>query len=309
MALPLIPFEGRMSYCLIKSIQMVLSYQGHTYAPEWLECVSGEPFGFTYVRDGQSFFAVDGLVYHRAGEHLLRALNYDYTYTGFSDAAAALAALDEALSAGPVVVGMLDMGYLTYAPDHQFSLGADHAIVVLARRPDVVIVHDPAGYAAVPLPLDDFLEAWRRDIYTGKPYGLWRIGKQGEPPTEEVIWKRTLARARENFTLPDETLPNGTIIHYGPNAMRLLAEDLNTYSERDLGALPFFSWRVSGQRCLDSAFFLREKLPEAAALRWEQCQIYGELQQASTPENRAALPGLLHRLAEYEERFIAMLHQ
>jgi hypothetical protein len=36
----------------------------------------------------------------------------------------------------------------------------------------VVIVHDPAGFVATPLPLSDFLAGWQRDIYTGKPYGL-----------------------------------------------------------------------------------------------------------------------------------------
>jgi hypothetical protein len=71
--------------------------------------------------------------------------------------------------------------------------------------------------------------------------------------------------------------------------------------------LPHFSWRVSAQRCLDSAFFLRDKLPHAAAIRWEECQIYGQLQQTSAANERAALPGLLERLAVREEEFIAAL--
>ena len=47
--------------------------------------------------------------------------------------------------------------------------------------------------------------------------------------------------------------------------------------------------------------------PDAAAIRWEQCQVYGALQQASAAGKRAALPALLERLAEYEERLIAAL--
>src|SRR6266566_3341185 len=114
MTIPLVPFEGRMSYCLIKCLQMVLAYQGHTYSLPWLECVSGEAFEFVYVRDEKGFFAVIGDRYHLAGEHLLRTLNYSYTYTGSSDGTAALAALQDELREGPVVAGMLDMGYLTY---------------------------------------------------------------------------------------------------------------------------------------------------------------------------------------------------
>jgi hypothetical protein len=307
MTLPLVPFEGRMSYCLIKSLQMVLAYQGHSYSLPWLECVSGEAFEFVYVRDGKQFFAVIGDRYHIAGEHLLRTLNYTYTYTGSSDGPTALVALEDALRKGPVVTGMLDMGYLTYSPYHQNALGGDHAIVVLALEPDRVIVHDPDGFVAVPLPLSDFLAAWQRDVYTGKPYGLWQIGEQGNPPSEEEIWERTLACAREHFARTRATLPDGTALIYGSEGMRTLAADLVAWPEHDLGSLAHFNWRVSAQRSLDSAFFLRERLPQAAAMRWEECQIYGQLQQASAANERARVSELLEHLAEQEERFIAAL--
>ncbi|HTK11179.1 MAG TPA: BtrH N-terminal domain-containing protein [Ktedonobacteraceae bacterium] len=304
---PLTPFEGRMSYCLIKCMQMVLANPGHVYSLPWLECVSGEPFGFVYVRDKAHFFAIDGYGYHLAGEHLLRTLNYTYTYTDATDDTSALAALENALKSGPVVAGMLDMGYLTYIPYHQQLYGSDHAIVVLALQPDAVIVHDPEGYVAVPLPLSDFLAGWQRDIYTGKPYGLWQIGAQGRPPTEDEIWERTLARARTNFACTPETFANGMTLLYGPDAMRTLAADLRSWPELALGSLPSFNWRVSAQRCLDSAFFLQARLPQAAAIRWEECLIYGQLQHASAVNKRAVLPELLEQLAEYETRFIAAL--
>lgn len=307
LTIPLVPFSGRMSYCLIRSLKMVLEYRGQTYPTPWLECVSGEPFGFVYVREPGNLFAIDGYAYHLAGEHLLRTLNYDYTYAGASDAQEALAALDSALRDGPVVAGMLDMGYLTYAPDHKAAHGADHAIVVLARDAESVTVHDPAGYPCVPLPLNDFLEAWQRDIYTGKPYGLWHIGTQGEPPNAEAIWSTTLARARENYAKTDEEIGNGASLLYGPGAMRTLAEDLRVAPERSLGALPYFNWRVSAQRCMDSAVFLRERLPEAAAIRWEETRVYGEIQQATVDERRAELPKLIDELADYETAFISAL--
>lgn len=307
MTIPQVPFEGRMSYCLIKSLQMVLAYQGHSYALPWLECVSGEAFEFVYIRNEKYFFAVIGDYYHLSGEHLLRTLNYTYTYTGSPDETTALTQLQNALREGPVVAGMLDMGYLTYAPNHLVALGADHAIVVLALQPDKVIVHDPAGFVAVPLPLSDFLAAWQRDIYTGKPYGLWQIGPQATPPTDNEIWEQTLACARTHLARTRGTAVDGSPLVYGPDGMRMLATDLKNSPERDLGTLPYFCWQVSGQRCLDSAFFLREKLPDAAALRWEECLIYGQLQQASAANERETLLGLLERLADYETRFIAAL--
>jgi hypothetical protein len=306
MTLPMVPYEGRMSYCLIKSIQMVLAHQGHTYDLPWLECVSGEVFGFAYIRGWPGTFAIVGYVYHEAGEHLLQTLNYDYSYTSAPDAGEAVKGLEQALRRGPVVAGMLDMGFLTYSPMHRQARGADHAIVVLALKPDEVIVHDPDGYVAVPLPLADFLEAWQRDIYTGKPYGLWQIGAQRQTPSKTEIWERTLERARQIYTRTVEEIPGAQII-YGPEGMRALAADFRAEPGRELGALPFFNWRVSAQRCLDGAMFLRERLPEASAIRWEQCQIYGRLQQTSAARATGRLPDLLERLADHEERFIDAL--
>lgn len=75
----------------------------------------------------------------------------------------------------------------------------------------------------------------------------------------------------------------------------------------DLGPLPSFSGRVSAQRCQASAIFLREKLPSASAIRWEESQLYGQLQYASVAGKRDALPVLLERLAGLEEECIAAL--
>jgi hypothetical protein len=307
MTMPMVPYEGRMSYCLVKSLQMVLAYQGHTYPLPWLECVSGVAFEFVYVPNPNQFFAIIGDYYHLGGERLLRNLNFSYTYTGYPDDKAALVALAAALKAGPVVAGMLDMGYLTYAPYHQALLGSDHAIVILALTGDSVIVHDPDGYCATPLPLGDFVEAWQRDIYTGKPYGLWQIGPQAKPPSEPEIWERTLAHARESLAHAPKTAFDGAPIIYGPEGMRTMARDLREQPERSLGGLAHFNWRVSGQRCLDSAFFLSEKLPQAASIRWEECQLYGQLQTATATNNRAALPDILECLAECEIQFIKAL--
>ena len=90
MTIPLVPFEGRMSYCLTKCLHMVLAHRGDHF-----------------------FFAVNGYPYHLAGQHLLRTLDYAYTYTSSADATTALVTLKDALQAGPVVAGMLDMGFLT----------------------------------------------------------------------------------------------------------------------------------------------------------------------------------------------------
>jgi hypothetical protein len=126
-------------------------------------------------------------------------------------------------------------------------------------------------------------------------------------PETDVIWDRTIAHARELYTRADELVAPGVIAHYGPQALRLLAGDLHAEPQRSLGALPYFGWRVSGQRCFDGATFLRERLPGAAAIRWEQCQLYGEIQLASASAGHSQLAGLLERQADLETAFITAL--
>src|SRR5215469_15368365 len=91
---PQVPFEGRMNYCLIRSLQMVLANRGDEYPVAWLEVVSGEPFGLVYLRGIPDLVAVVGYGYHEAGQHLLRTLGYDYSFTSAGkDDTSALAAL------------------------------------------------------------------------------------------------------------------------------------------------------------------------------------------------------------------------
>jgi hypothetical protein len=45
----------------------------------------------------------------------------------------------------------------------------------------------------------------------------------------------------------------------------------------------------------------------AAAIRWEQCQLYGAIQQTSLGDDRAQLPDLLERQADLEAQFIVAL--
>ena len=73
MTIPLAPFAGRMSYCLTRALHMVLAARGDHYAVPWLECVSGQAFGFVYA---PGRIAGVGGPYHVAGLRLLKTLGY-----------------------------------------------------------------------------------------------------------------------------------------------------------------------------------------------------------------------------------------
>lgn len=178
------PFVGRISYCLMRSFKMVLDARGDRYDLAFLECASSEPFGFIYVRGADGGIAVNGIPYHIAGERVLKLLGYAYELYADAPEEAALAWLREHVAREPVVAGMLDAGFLSYDPNHAHLRGADHAVVVLEVGDRDVIVHDPNGFVATPLPLPDFLAAWRADgMYTGKARMAWVIGarERGRP--------------------------------------------------------------------------------------------------------------------------------
>ena len=83
--------------------------------------------------------------------------------------------LRAAIQHSPVLIGPLDMGYLTYNP-YAFG-GADHFLVVLTVEHNHVLVHDPKGFPYATLPLEDLLKAWRaeRIDYIDEAYTLREI--------------------------------------------------------------------------------------------------------------------------------------
>jgi hypothetical protein len=312
-----IPFEGRMSYCLTKCLKMVLSSRGDHYPLPFLECVSTEPFGFIYKRVGKGGFAVNGYEYNDAGERLLQLLGYGYKLHWFDTSEHALSQLKVFLDQGPVIVGMLDMGFLIYQPDCRYKRGSDHALVALELLDNVVIVHDPDGYIHVPLPLKAFLEAWKaKNIYTGKSYMLWTISERVCSPSPEEIYRKALELGLCNMRRSPKIIDEHVQLLFGPEALRSLAEDIRARQVgRWLRVYAFFSFRVSGQRCFDSALFIRDApfrnryLERAFQFRIEQAARYGEAQLAAATKKSRQVAEALERIAALEEVFAEALEQ
>ena len=169
-------------------------------------------------------------------------------------------------------------------------------------------VHDPDGYVCTPLPLDDFMVAWKADgMYTRKRYMQWRIGERLRRPSTEEIYRAALARGLEQLRRTSE--PRGeTTVMRGVPALRALAADVGAgRAEQWLRPYSSFSFRVSAQRCFDSANFLREApftnpmLQRCAELRLEQARCYGDAQLAAVARDLPRLAQALEAIATSEE--------
>lgn len=205
---------------------------------------------------------------------------------------------------------MLDAGFLTYDPNHVHARGADHAIVVLDVSGGEVIVHDPNGFVATPLPVADFLAAWRADgIYTGKARMAWRIGARERQPSREDIYRRALELSLGNLRRLAPPKREGLAILFGPAAIRALAQDIGAgkIASRWHQSYIHWSFRVSGQRCHDSALFIQEapfcdsRFMQVAKLRLAEAAQYGRAQAALTGARTDETAGALERLAGLEE--------
>ncbi|MHC5879180.1 DNA repair protein RadC, partial [Streptococcus pyogenes] len=72
-------------------------------------------------------------------------------------------------------MGPLDMGYLTYNPNHVNLQGVDHFVSIYDFKVEEVYLHDPAGYPCVHMDFKEFLQAWRADAidYKRGSYSMW----------------------------------------------------------------------------------------------------------------------------------------
>lgn len=224
-----------MSYCYSKCLSMILSWKGDFYSLPFLECVTTVPFGFVYITSDGGGFAVNGYNPHDGLERALKTLQYEYRFKCFHSADEALSFLKEALEEEPILIGPIDMGFLVYDPYCKFKKGADHYVTALGIDEDYIILNDPDGYLQVPLPISNFLKAWKAKAISYKrgPYSLWLVKeKLGTPPVEK-LYKDTLVLGLQNLKEKGRKYSiEGSSLYTGPLAIKKLAEDIKRYKLR-----------------------------------------------------------------------------
>ncbi len=199
-------YSGSGAYCYANSLHMCLRAAGFDLVPEpgFLECLTTMPFGAGYIRLEQGALPLLSPVTVDPDTGLTRALaalGWTCREGKGGDEAEALARLREGLTHGPVVLGPLDMGYLSYRPDCAHGPGADHHIAVLALEDDHALVHDPDGYPYAVLPLADLLTSWQADSIAWKrgAYRMRYAFRQERQRSREDMIARTLPLIRENL--------------------------------------------------------------------------------------------------------------
>ena len=303
----MLPYVGSGDYCYANSLYMSLLGSGANPdtlpSPGFLECLTTMPFGNTYLNEAELFF-FDGLDPHQGLTRAIETMGWTCRLEQGGDEQGALQRLRAAIQHSPVLIGPLDMGYLTYNP-YAFG-GADHFLVVLTVEHDHVLVHDPKGFPYATLPLEDLLKAWRaeRIDYIDEAYTLRADFQRVETVRRQEMIMRTLPFILSNL----QRDPPGPEVSGGVHALRMLAQTLRTQMPDHLPAhLLSFAFPLAVRRKLDAQAFLVEgKMPEAAALIEQQARLIGQAQYPGMQRMWSSVASLIEQVATLEERLVAI---
>lgn len=309
----MIPYTGSGPYCYANSLHMSLLAAGFDSSdlphPGFIECLTTMPFGALYLRLAQgplAFFSPATVDPDLGLTMALEALGWSCDDDRHEEATEALDALRKALTAGPALVGPIDMGYLSYNPRHVFAAGADHFVVALEADEDRIRLHDPDGFPAVEFEMSGFLTAWRAE----------RIGYRRNAFTFRSQFRRLSTLSRREMidrSLPKirkaiRSDPGGPVVFGSVQALRLLSEDLRGNPQGLLMQLAGFSLPLGARRSLDAWAFLKQAdLPEAAELMKERATMLGQAQLPASTGTASRVADAIDTLAGIEAKLVGAL--
>ncbi|MCY7092933.1 peptidase [Streptococcus oralis] len=295
-------YFGDVSLCYSYSLAMALDAYGYDFKAEFLEAIMVMGNGASIVKEDEQHPLVffDNGMPDLSISHSLKILGFDYEDFYLKDGAEVdleeiKGKLETFLSNGPVVLGPLDMGHLTYNPNHTILYGVDHFVTVYALNGQYLYLHDPAGFACMKIPFNDILEAWKAEAidYKRGAYSMWGNFKKVKSPSQTEIYQET-ARIMKNRYLNGQ---NGVLECY---AKAVAENGLNTEQKQ---LHQYFSFKLAAVRNLYLSKFLKDHDPEGARLKEELATLFGQAHLSCLKEDYQELAHLLYQIAEVDGRF------
>ena len=305
-------YTGNSDYCYANSLHMALLATGSVQpqdipSPGFIECLTTVPFGKLFLELPTGPIAYFSSVIADPNNGLTQAiktLGWSCQYRAGGDPEAALAALRSAVRYQPVLVGPLDMGFLTYNPHHQFLRGADHYVLVISINDEEgrVLLHDPKMFPYATVPIPDFMMAWKAEgiHYSPEPYVFRSHFKMAERPARNTMIARTVDMVRTQLA----EKYRGPSMFSGAEALRRTAANLDKPTIRN--ELATFAFPLAARRAIDAAAFLdRGGLQGAALSLAKQAQLYGKAVYPAVHGQWDEVQRIILELAELEGDFEA----
>jgi len=295
-------YFGDVSLCYSYSLAMALETYGYDFKAEFLEAIMVMGNGASIVNEDEEHPLVffDNGMPDLSISHSLNILGFDYEDFYIKDGAEVdleevKGKLETFLSNGPVVLGPLDMGHLTYNPNHTILYGVDHFVTVYALDGQYLYLHDPAGFACMKVTFTDIIEAWKAEAidYKRGSYSMWGNFKKVKSPSQSEIYQET-ARIMKNRYLNGQ---NGVLECY---AKSVAENGLNTEQKQ---LHQYFSFKLAAVRNLYLSKFLKDHDPEGARLKEELATLFGQAHLSCLKEDYQELSHLLYQIAEVDSLF------
>ena len=295
-------YFGDVSLCYSYSLAMALDSYGYDFKAEFLEAIMVMGNGASIVKEDERhpliFF--DNGMPDLSISHSLKILGFDYEDFYLKDGAEVdleeiKRKLETFLSNGPVVLGPLDMGHLTYNPNHTILYGVDHFVTVYDIDGQYLYLHDPAGFACMKVAFSDIIEAWKAEAidYKRGAYSMWGNFKKVKSPSQTEIYQETARLIRARYLDGQSNVLTFYAKSVAENGLNTEQKQLHQY----------FSFKLAAVRNLYLSKFLKDHDPEGARLKEELATLFGQAHLSCLKEDYQELSRLLCQIAEVDGRF------
>ena len=295
-------YFGDVSLCYSYSLAMALDAYGYDFKAEFLEAIMVMGNGASVVKEDEQHPLVffDNGMPDLSISHSLKILGFDYEDFYLKDGTEVdleevKGKLETFLSNGPVVLGPLDMGHLTYNPNHTILYGVDHFVTVYGIDDQYLYLHDPAGFACMKVTFNDILEAWKAEAidYKRGAYSMWGNFKKVKSPSQTQIYQETARIIRDRYLDGQNNVLECYAKAVAENGLNTEQKQLHQY----------FSFKLAAVRNLYLSRFLKEHDPEGARLKEELASLFGQAHLSCLKEDYQELAHLLYQIAEADRRF------
>ena len=295
-------YFGDVSLCYSYSLAMALDAYGYDFNADFLEAIMAMGNGASIVKEDDQHPLVffDNGMPDLSISHSLKILGFDYKDFYLKDGAEVnleeiKIKLETFLSNGPVVLGPLDMGHLTYNPNHTILSGVDHFVTVYALDGQYLYLHDPAGFACMKVAFNDILEAWKAETidYKRGSYSMWGNFKKVKSPSQTEIYQETARIMRARYLDGQSNILEFYAKVVAENGLNTEQKQLHQY----------FSFKLAAVRNLYLSKFLKDHDPEGARFKEELAALFGQAHLSCLKEDYQELSRLLYQIAEVDGRF------
>mgnify|MGYP000996956984 FL=1 len=295
-------YFGDVSLCYSYSLAMALETYGYDFKAEFLEAIMVMGNGASIVKEDEQHPLVffDNGMPDLSISHSLKILGFDFEEFYLKDGAEVdleeiKRKLETFLSNGPVVLGPLDMGHLTYNPNHKILYGVDHFVTVYALDSQYLYLHDPAGFACMKVTFNDILEAWKAEAidYKRGSYSMWGNFRKVKSPSQTQIYQETARLIRDRYLDGQSNVLECYAKAVAENGLNMEQKQLHQY----------FSFKLAAVRNLYLSKFLKDHDPEGARLKEELATLFGQAHLSCLKEDYQELAHLLYQIAKVDGRF------